>query len=38
MTGAYRSGMDTIIIATIAKKFTWWIFSQPGINRMQDLL
>src|SRR5574341_595234 len=31
------SGADTVIIATIAKKFTWWIFSQPNINRMEDL-
>lgn len=31
------SGVDTVIIATIAKKFTWWIFSQPGINRVEDL-
>jgi NitT/TauT family transport system substrate-binding protein len=34
---ANLSGTDTIIIATIAKKFSWWIFSQPGINRMEDL-
>ncbi|HEX9145462.1 MAG TPA: ABC transporter substrate-binding protein, partial [Candidatus Binatia bacterium] len=31
------SGTDTVIIATIAKKFSWWIFSQPNINRMEDL-
>lgn len=31
------SGADTVIIATIAKKFSWWIFSQPNINRMEDL-
>ncbi len=31
------SGADTVIIATIAKKFTWWIFSLPTINRMEDL-
>lgn len=31
------SGTDTVIIATIAKKFTWWIFSQPNIQRMEDL-
>jgi ABC-type nitrate/sulfonate/bicarbonate transport system substrate-binding protein len=31
------SGADTVVIATIAKKFTWWIFSQPGINRVEDL-
>lgn len=31
------SGADTVIIATIAKKFTWWIFSQPSIDRVEDL-
>lgn len=31
------SGTDAVIIATIAKKFTWWIFSQPSIQRMEDL-
>jgi NitT/TauT family transport system substrate-binding protein len=31
------SGTDTVIIATVAKKFTWWIFSQPNIQRMEDL-
>jgi NitT/TauT family transport system substrate-binding protein len=34
---ANLSGTDTVIIATVAKKFNWWIFSQPGINRMEDL-
>jgi ABC-type nitrate/sulfonate/bicarbonate transport system substrate-binding protein len=34
---ASLSGTDTVIIATIAKKFSWWIFSQPTINRMEDL-
>jgi len=34
---ANLSGTDTVIIATIAKKFTWWIFSQPSITRMEDL-
>src|SRR3990170_8182535 len=34
---ANLSGTDTVIIATVAKKFTWWIFSQPNINRMEDL-
>ncbi|MGE5306996.1 MAG: ABC transporter substrate-binding protein [Alphaproteobacteria bacterium] len=34
---ANLSGTDTVIIATIAKKFTWWIFSQPSIKRMEDL-
>jgi NitT/TauT family transport system substrate-binding protein len=31
------SGADTVVIATIAKKFSWWIFSQPNITRMEDL-
>jgi ABC-type nitrate/sulfonate/bicarbonate transport system substrate-binding protein len=31
---AALSGTDTVIIATIAKKFNWWIFSQPNINRI----
>jgi NitT/TauT family transport system substrate-binding protein len=31
------SGTDTVVIATIAKKFNWWIFSQPTISRMEDL-
>lgn len=31
------SGTDTVVIATIAKKFNWWIFAQPNINRMEDL-
>jgi NitT/TauT family transport system substrate-binding protein len=34
---AALSGTDTVIVATIAKKFNWWIFSQPGINRIEDL-
>ena len=34
---AALSGTDTVIIATIAKKFNWWIFSQPNINRIEDL-
>ncbi|HXG51166.1 MAG TPA: ABC transporter substrate-binding protein [candidate division Zixibacteria bacterium] len=34
---AALSGTDTVIVATIAKKFTWWIFSQPNIQRMEDL-
>ena len=34
---ANLSGTDTVIIATIAKKFSWWIFSQPNINRKEDL-
>jgi NitT/TauT family transport system substrate-binding protein len=31
------SGTDTVIVATIAKKFNWWIFAQPNIARMEDL-
>jgi len=34
---AALSGTDTVIIATIAKKFNWWIFAQPNISRMEDL-
>jgi len=31
------AGADTVIIATIAKRFSWWIFSQPNITRMEEL-
>ena len=31
------SGADTVIIATIVKKFLFWIYAQPGIARMEDL-
>src|SRR5919108_5404829 len=34
---ANLSGTDTVIVATITKQFSWWIFSQPNINRMEDL-
>jgi len=34
---AALSGTDTVVVATIAKRFTWWIFSQPNITRMEDL-
>src|ERR671923_2377641 len=34
---AALSGTDTVIVATIAKKFNWWIFAQPTINRIEDL-
>jgi ABC-type nitrate/sulfonate/bicarbonate transport system substrate-binding protein len=34
---AALSGTDVVIIATIAKRFTWWIFAQPNIARMEDL-
>ncbi|HEU4343211.1 MAG TPA: ABC transporter substrate-binding protein [Candidatus Binatia bacterium] len=31
------SGADTVIIATIVRKFLFWIFARPGIERMEDL-
>ncbi|MBI2535220.1 MAG: ABC transporter substrate-binding protein [Deltaproteobacteria bacterium] len=34
---AALSGTDTVIIATIAKKFNWLIFAQPNIARMEEL-
>ena len=34
---ANLSGADTVIIATIVKKFLFWIYSQPGLARMEDL-
>lgn len=34
---AALSGTDAVIIATIAKKFNWWIYGQPSIGRMEDL-
>jgi NitT/TauT family transport system substrate-binding protein len=34
---AALSGTDTVVLATIAKKFNWWIFVQPNITRMEDL-
>ena len=34
---AALSGTDTVIIATIAKKFNWWIYAQPSFARMEDL-
>ena len=34
---AALSGTDTVIVATIAKKFNWWIFGQANIARMEDL-
>ena len=30
---AALSGTDTVILATIVKKFNWWIFGQPNIAR-----
>jgi NitT/TauT family transport system substrate-binding protein len=34
---AALSGTDTVIIATIAKKFNWWIYAQSNFVRMEDL-
>jgi len=34
---ANLSGADTVIIATIVKKFLFWIYSRPDINRMEEL-
>jgi len=34
---AALSGSDTIILATIVKKFNWWIFGQANVVRMEDL-
>ncbi|MGZ9263046.1 MAG: ABC transporter substrate-binding protein, partial [Candidatus Binatia bacterium] len=34
---AALSGTDTVILATIVKKFNWWIFGQPNIARVEDL-
>lgn len=31
------SGADTVIIATIVRKFLFWVFARPGIERMEDL-
>jgi len=34
---AALSGTDVVIVATIAKKFNWWIYAQPSIHRIEDL-
>lgn len=34
---ANLSGADTVIVATVVRKFVFWIFAQPGISRMEDL-
>ena len=34
---ANLAGADTVIIATIVKKFLFWIYSRPEIRRMEDL-
>lgn len=31
------SGADAVIVATVSKKFNWWIYAQPSITRMEDL-
>jgi NitT/TauT family transport system substrate-binding protein len=31
------SGADTVIVATIVRKFLFWIFARAGIERMEDL-
>jgi NitT/TauT family transport system substrate-binding protein len=31
------SGADTVIVATIVRKFLFWIFARGGIERMEDL-
>src|SRR3989442_6865956 len=31
------SGADTVIVATIVRKFLFWIFATPGIDRMEHL-
>ena len=31
------AGADTVVIATISKRFSWWIYSQPNLNRIEDL-
>ena len=34
---ANLAGADTVIIATIVKKFLFWVYAVPGIHRMEDL-
>ncbi len=34
---AALSGTDMVIVATIVKKFNWWIFGQANFARMEDL-
>ena len=31
------SGADSVIVATIVRKFLFWIFAKPDIQRMEDL-
>jgi len=34
---ANLSGADTVILSTHASRFLFWIFSRPGLERMEDL-
>jgi len=34
---ANLSGADTVIVATIVRKFLFWIYSRPEIGKMEDL-
>src|SRR5262245_36207466 len=34
---ANLAGADTVIVATIVRKFLFWIFARPEIQRMEDL-
>jgi ABC-type nitrate/sulfonate/bicarbonate transport system substrate-binding protein len=34
---AALSGTDTVVVATIAKKFNWWIFGHSSVARMEEL-
>ena len=34
---ANLAGAETVIVATIVKKFLFWIYSRPEIRRMEDL-
>jgi NitT/TauT family transport system substrate-binding protein len=34
---ANLAGADTVIVATIVKKFLFWIYSRPEIRRIEDL-
>jgi NitT/TauT family transport system substrate-binding protein len=34
---ANLAGADTVIVATIVRKFLFWIYSRPEIGRMEDL-
>jgi NitT/TauT family transport system substrate-binding protein len=34
---ANLAGADTVIIATIVRKFLFWVFARPGVDRMEEL-